>query len=119
MRDLSTVPWKRTTRAFQTPLGIVKYTACFLVPSPDDQMPMLVLVSDGHGWDHVSVSRKDRKVPSWAEMEFVKRGIFRLNEVAMQLHVPPKDHINVEGVEVLHLWRPQHKGIPRPPKELV
>lgn len=76
-----------------------------------------VIASDGLGWDHVSVS-KEHTVPTWSEMETVKRIFFRENETALQFHVPPSDHIN-RHKNCLHLWRPQHAAIPRPPKELV
>jgi hypothetical protein len=71
-----------------------------------------VVASNGMGWDHVSVSRIDR-IPTWEEMEFVKRLFFEDNEIAMQLHVPASDHINIHPY-CLHLWRPQNKEIPMP-----
>jgi len=69
------------------------------------------------GWDHVSVSLPDR-CPTWDEMEKVKRTFFKQDEVAMQLHVPPTDHVNFHPY-CLHLWRPQNAEIPRPHKDLV
>lgn len=89
----------------------------FLVPSPIDRAPMRVIATAGHGWDHVSVSRANR-CPNWPEMEFVKRAFFRDDETAMQLHVPPADHINHHPY-CLHMWRPQGGGIPRPPGWMV
>ena|SRR5215203_3202745 len=74
---------------------------------------LLVVASSGMGWDHVSVSLKHR-TPNWGEMEHVKRLFFLDSEVAMQLHVPPDDHISFHPY-CLHLWRPQHQTIPRPP----
>ncbi len=77
-----------------------------------------VLASNGMGWDHVSVSTK-RRCPTWADMEFVKRLFFLPGETAMQLHVPPDDHVNCHPF-VLHLWRPNDwREIPRPPPILV
>lgn len=76
-----------------------------------------VIASAGDGWDHVSVSLPDRP-PSWEEMEHVKRLFFRDDETAMQLHVPPADHIN-HHPNCLHLWRPHEGAIPRPPAYLV
>lgn len=76
-----------------------------------------VVASWGCGWDHVSVSTKKR-IPNWDEMEFVKRTFFRDDETAMQLHVPPSDHINCHPY-CLHLWRPHDCGIPRPPAWMV
>jgi len=89
----------------------------FLVPSPTDQAFMRVIASSGEGWDHVSVSRRNR-CPNWAEMEHVKRLFFKEDETAMQLHVPPSDHVNCHPY-CLHLWRPQMVPIPRPPAAMV
>lgn len=90
---------------------------CFHLPSPVDQAPMRVIASSEGGWDHVSVSRRNR-CPNWTEMEHVKRLFFRDDETAMQLHVPPADHINCHPY-CLHLWRPQGIEIPRPPAIMV
>lgn len=64
-----------------------------------------IIVSDGGGWDHVSVSRPDR-TPTWEEMDRVKRLCFRDDEVVMQLHVNDGRKVNVHD-HCLHLWRPQ------------
>ena len=90
----------------------------FMVPSPIDKADLCVVVSDGKGWDHVSVSRRNR-CPNWAEMEHVKRLFFCDNETAMQLHVPPSDHRSLHP-HCLHLWRPNDgRDIPRPPGNFV
>jgi hypothetical protein len=89
----------------------------FWLKSPIDQAPMKVIASSGEGWDHVSVSRRNR-CPNWPEMEAVKHAFFRDDETAMQLHVPPTDHINCHPY-CLHLWRPHDVEIPRPPSIMV
>lgn len=89
----------------------------FIIPSPIDRAPMRVIASSGEGWDHVSVSRANR-CPNWIEMQHVRRLFFRDDETVMQLHPPIADHINV-AVNCLHLWRPQHAEIPRPPAWMV
>lgn len=89
----------------------------FWVNSPVDRAPMKVIASSGEGWDHVSVSRRNR-CPNWPEMEHVKRMFFRDDETAMQLHVPPTDHVNCHPY-CLHLWRPHGIEIPRPPSIMV
>lgn len=81
------------------------------------QRALKVIASSGEGWDHVSVSLPDR-CPTWAEMEQVKRLFFRDDETAMQLHVPPSDHVNCHPF-CLHLWRPHDVEIPRPPSIMV
>jgi hypothetical protein len=92
-------------------------TGAFLVPSPLDSAGMRVIASSGEGWDHVSVSRANR-CPNWQEMEHVKRLFFKDDETAMQLHVPPADHINMHP-NCLHLWRPLTQPIPMPPRIMV
>ena len=89
----------------------------FLLNSPVDGATLLVIASAGEGWDHVSVSRRNR-CPNWPEMDYVKRLFFLPSETAMQLHVPVADHINIHPT-CLHLWRPHDADIPRPPGIMV
>ncbi len=77
-----------------------------------------VIASTNDGWDHLSVSIDAPRCPSWAELEWVKRLFFHDHETAMQLHVPPADHVNIHPF-CLHLWRPQAINIPRPPQWMV
>lgn len=99
--------------------GFVGDETCgmFHVPSPIDRAPLCIIASSGGGWDHVSVSRQNR-CPNWPEMEHVKRLFFKDDETAMQLHVPPSDHISIHPY-CLHLWRPHDTEIPRPPSWMV
>lgn len=79
--------------------------------------PLTVIAAADAGWDHVSVSAPGR-VPTWSEMELVKRLFFEADETAMQLHVPPSMHIN-NHPSVLHMWRPHMEFIPMPPVYMV
>lgn len=120
MRDLRELDrYRRHDRAVMDYYGWAGdgTTGAFLVPSPVDRQMLAVIASSGEGWDHVSVSRRNRP-PNWAEMEHVKRLFFRDDEVAMQLHVTPADHISVHP-HCLHLWRPHAVAIPLPPKDMV
>jgi hypothetical protein len=78
--------------------------------APDD-------IAEQNRWDHVSVSLPDR-CPTWEELEFIKRLFFERHECAMQLHVPPRDHVNNHEF-CLHIWRPIDVEIPRPPAVMV
>lgn len=89
----------------------------FRIPSPTDRVELLTLAADGAGWDHVSVSRRNR-VPNWAEMEHIARLFFADAEAAMQLHLPAGEHVNMHPF-TLHWWRPQGLAIPRPPAIMV
>lgn len=84
---------------------------------PNGGNTIRIVASSGEGWDHVSVSLKDR-TPTWEEMDSVKRLFFHGHETAMQLHVPEKDHIN-HHPNCLHLWRPLLQAIPKPPWWMV
>lgn len=89
----------------------------FCVPSCTDRQPLRIVASAGGGWDHVSVSHP-RRIPNYLEMDHVKRLFFRPDECAMQLHVEEAAHVN-NHARCLHLWRPQHEPIPRPPAIFV
>jgi hypothetical protein len=78
---------------------------------------LAIIVSDGLGWEHASVSHPDR-TPTWEEMEFVKQELWGPDVTVMQLHVPAKDHVNFHPF-CLHLWRPVTGDIPRPDAIMV
>ena len=77
-----------------------------------------VIAASGGGWDHVSVHASDdgkgRRIPTWDEMEFVKRKFFKRSEVVVQYHVTPDQHVNINP-HVLHLWRKHKYTYPLPP----
>lgn len=93
------------------------FGGCFKVPSDRAGIELSIIASNGEGWDHLSVSTPLR-CPTWDEMEKVKRLFFEAHETAMQLHVPPSDHISNHPF-CLHLWRPHDCEIPLPPKGFV
>ena len=76
---------------------------CFVIPYKHHKLT--VIVSDGAGWDHVSVSLKGR-CPTWAEMCFVKDLFFRDDETAVQFHPKKSEYVNNHPY-TLHLWRNQ------------
>jgi hypothetical protein len=76
-----------------------------------------VVASAGGGWDHVSVSLANR-TPTWAELEYVRKLLFKPDEVVVQYHVPAEDHVNIHPY-CLHLWRPHGVQLPLPPKIFV
>ena len=89
----------------------------FRIGSPIDGADMVIIASIGRGWEHVSVSRKNR-CPNWPEMAHVKQVFFKPDETVMQLHVPEEEHINLHN-NCLHLWRPLETEIPKPPSIMV
>lgn len=54
-------------------------------------------------WEHVSVSGK-YYAPNWAEMCWVKDQFWFPEDVVVQFHVPPEDHVDIAKT-CLHLWR--------------
>lgn len=88
----------------------------FEMPGPNGDI-LTVIVSDGLGWDHVSVSTPKR-TPTWSEMCFVKDIFFEEDEVVIQYHPAKKDYVNFYKY-CLHMWRPQGVELPEPPTILV
>lgn len=78
---------------------------------------MRVIASNGMGWEHVSISLKNR-CPNWREMCFVKDFFWDPHEVVMQLHPAKSEYVNMHP-NCLHLWRPIGIDIPTPPSILV
>lgn len=89
----------------------------FIIFCPTTTRSLTVMASAGGGWEHVSVSVTD-SLPSWTELDYIKRMFFRDDETVMQLHVPVSEHINCHP-NCLHLWRPTDAEIPRPPGSMV
>lgn len=89
----------------------------FEIPSTTDQGTLRVIASTHHGWDHVSVSRKNR-CPNWPEMSQIKRLFFLPDETAVEFHVPESQHINCHPY-CLHLWRSHTQTYELPPAEFV
>lgn len=82
-------------------------------------------VSDGMGWEHVSVTiatkvkgRKVERCPTWGEMCWVKNQFWEQHEVVMQLHPPKELHVSTHPY-CLHLWAPIGVNIPVPHPSLV
>lgn len=82
-------------------------------------LPIFCIASDGHGWQHVSVSIPGSTFPpSWYQMCRVKELFWGPDEWVMQLHPPKAENIN-NYPGCLHLWRPTAGAIPVPSPELV
>jgi hypothetical protein len=79
-----------------------------------------VIISDGGGWEHVSVSLclHPDSPPRWEEMCYVKDLFWGDEECVVQYHPPQSEYRNLhEGC--LHLWRSISVAIPRPDPEMV
>ena len=82
-----------------------------------NKFPACIIFSWGGGWDHVSMSFRNR-VPSWDEMCWLKDAFFNEDEVAIQYHPAKQEYINTHPY-CLHIWRKQNYEIPVPPSIFV
>ena len=72
---------------------------------------LVVIASVGLGWDHVSVSTRNR-TPTWDEMCWVKNLFFHPEETVVQFHPAVSKYVN-DHPHCLHLWR-AHCEFPEP-----
>lgn len=82
-----------------------------------DGRAFFVVASNGGGWEHVSVSPRNRKrqsCPTWDEMCAIKDMFFLPEECVVQYHPPKSDYVNCHPY-CLHLWKPTGVAMPRPP----
>jgi len=78
---------------------------------------VFAIASDGLGWEHVSVSRRDR-CPTWDEMCQVKGLFWDDDDCVVQYHPPKSQYVNNHPY-CLHLWRQVGSEFPSPPAVLV
>lgn len=81
---------------------------------------LLVLASNGMGWEHVSVSvlTGKKRCPTWEEMVFIKDLFWDPEEIVVQFHPRHSMYVNFHPY-VLHLWRETGKDFNAPPSILV
>jgi len=75
----------------------------FFLRSLKLKRPLRTIVSDGGGWEHVSVSLADR-CPTWDEMCFIKNMFWDEDDLVIQFHPPKSEYVNCHKY-CLHLWR--------------
>jgi hypothetical protein len=93
-----------------------------------DRVWALCMVSDGEGWEHVSVSVYRlgligerlplNRCPTWEEMCRVKDLFWESEECVIQFHPRASEYRNLHPY-VLHLWRPTDARIPEPNADFV
>ena len=84
---------------------------CFIVGE------LRIIASNGMGWEHVSVSRRDR-CPTWDEMCQIKALFWDEDDCVIQYHPPRSEYVN-NHPNCLHLWRPIGVSLPMPPSIMV
>lgn len=75
------------------------------------------IATDDEGWEHVSVSRRDR-CPTWYEMCQVKALFWDPEDCVLQYHPPASEYVSNHDF-CLHLWRPVGQAVPMPPAWMV
>lgn len=96
------------------------YCVAFVIDRYKNGEFYLVIVSNGGGWDHVSVTLHKKnganisKCPSYEEMLMIKEKIFHDEETVFQIHPREEDYINTHPY-CLHLWRPNNCNMVIPP----
>lgn len=88
----------------------------FAIPLKHSQI-VYVIASDQMGWNHVSVSRKDR-CPTWDEMCQIKNLFWGETDWVVQYHPPKSEYVNNHPY-CLHLWQPIGQAFPVPESILV
>jgi hypothetical protein len=84
---------------------------------PFDRSVFRCVVSDGGGWEHVSVSLPHR-TPTWGEMCFFKGIFWDAEECVVQFHPPASEYVNCHPF-CLHLWKPTENQMPAPQSIMV
>ena len=100
------------------PFGSDKSNGCngaFEIPY--ESFILRVIISDGYGWDHVSVSLPHR-TPNWKEMCFIKQLFFGKDETVIQYHPKESEYINCHPY-CLHLWKKQGQEYELPPSFMI
>jgi hypothetical protein len=84
----------------------------FLIPMTGGKL--WTIAGESAGWEHVSVTRADQKIPSWNEMCRIKDMFWDEEDCVVQFHPPRSCYVNVHP-GCLHLWRPVDGAMPLPP----
>jgi len=82
-----------------------------------------LLISDGEGWEHVSVTvgqkgKPAHRCPTWLEMCWIKDQFWNKDEVVVQYHPAQEDYVSNHDF-CLHLWKPTDFKMLTPPTYLV
>ena len=72
---------------------------------------------DGRWWLHASVSRRDRRMPTYDDLKTLKELTIGPKRTAIQVFPPAERHIDIgtklpRPIEVLHIWSPEEDFLP-------
>jgi hypothetical protein len=89
----------------------------FLIPLEGEMW--FVIISDGMGWRHVSVSNAQKSMlPSYTVMSRIKACFFGDDAWVVEFHPPTDEHVN-DYPYCLHLWEYIDGEMPHPDIVLV
>lgn len=97
------------------------FAGAFSFPLDGEPRRILVVASDGMGWQHVSVSfgAHSPKCPSWEIMCKVKDLFWEPEDWVVQFHPPKSEYVNYHP-GCLHMWRcTDGREMPTPPSIMV
>lgn len=102
MRDLSKIDnrvmWVRDSVCES--LGI----KAAIMNMPSGTQAHIVVGKNEGGWEHVSISLRAKRLPTWDEMCLIKDIFWDDEEDVVQMHPKKSQYVNL--AEALHLWRP-------------
>ena len=88
-----------------------------VIPSCESHRKLLILVSNGMGWEHLSVhavgKNKESRLPNYQEMCYLKNLFWEDEDVVVQFHPKKSEYVN-QHPHTLHLWRSIDKEFPTP-----
>jgi hypothetical protein len=93
----------------------------FDVPAIIGDRALMVIASDGLGWEHVSVHVDEKgkpRTPTWTEMCGIKDLFWDEEDVVVQYHPRRSQYRNLHQ-HTLHLWRPIGVEMPTPDPLMV
>lgn len=112
--------WRITSGRLASDASAGRNGAFSLPHRRDAESRYAVIVSDGGGWDHVSVhvmrmtaEDSENRTPEWEDMAYLKQVFFLSSECVVQFHPATERYIN-QHPHTLHLWRPQNVNLPQP-----
>lgn len=77
---------------------------CAIMNMPSGTQAQIVVGTNEEGWEHVSVSLRAKRLPTWDEMNMIKDIFWEDEEEVVQIHPKKSRYVNL--AEALHLWRP-------------
>jgi len=90
----------------------------FVIPLMD-KIKANVIASDQEGWEHVSVTIRDKnRTPTWQEMSIIKDLFWDEDDCCVQYHPPKSDYVN-NHPHCLHIWRDKINFLHMPPSIFV